>query len=1018
MSWGSESKRRGDSKGYSHKSYSSTDRKYAQEFLFNPPKRNDHDDRMTKKYTPEREIFGDASFDDLAYKPKRAERPDWRNADSDGNNDVFEGDWTKELGINRKVLLVDPVSQKKSNGNCQEMALLEEFDHVHRVLSRTMHQAKQETCLSTPVKSKSFRNQAFVSQTSSDEEHLEESCTPFAPPPPKISLSIEEVERKIEKLDEEFKSIILIGAKSQVDLDLIEKKSEERRILKNTLKKIKRDLKHSFKNVKWDPVTPDEVFKSLKQQDSGKTSFVVQGKINDLDDALVYFGKYGALSKAEYIKGQDSMIKLEYFEKANALKALSAQHGKKFRFFVDPHPGSKRSTKETEQNAHKDDDFKEKVINSYFNQRARCSPADLRVGHFDENSCIQSQQVIDGKSYEERYPKIKSDAHMYSFVDVKPNKNNKFSLTITNHRHIFHTEEELYDYFVAYGDINNVSYTDGTQMEDRLDSKKDISIEFENGDSLLFAVNAKHNEISVDISEDCKVWQDFQDGNRNFSDNHSRKRRKSQDRSFHNGESSFPERTSPKQKKYDLHSDKENERHQFQNRSPRKPLDKKFASIPQGHSKHAKWECQQCGGINMAYEILHCYKCKTERPNNWKCEKCHEINTPEKLYCYKRRCQEIRKGNWVCPLETCKNVNWSRSLHCYQQGCNEVQPGAWNCQDCGNLNFRKNYNCFSCKHKTGMRARKRETHHESNNFVRNAELEKQRQAFEKVWQDENRNDSGRPRPEQEKLDKPRRDFHSEPSRDWASDFEKIREKNEKRIDEERKRARFVQNKLLALAGESQPGPSGFCAGRTGNTNFHKNVPDIVDLVDSEEELISTNRNTNADDFSMCKNANLVPIAPRRTKFNSEPEKDVFNEEVMEQLKSGNTRKQTEILKSFNIVQIESPKATSKSKIVEVDLLSDSEDAGMYSDGSSIQIEDDDMDVDQMNITNNENVGTAPRKDLMVHSEPGVPSSQGSSQDIIDKIVEKDLENSVFDKQNDAKDLPLDNDGDIVILSDE
>ena len=74
---------------------------------------------------------------------------------------------------------------------------------------------------------------------------------------------------------------------------------------------------------------------------------------------------------------------------------------------------------------------------------------------------------------------------------------------------------------------------------------------------------------------------------------------------------------------------------------------------------------------------------------------------------------------------------------------------------------------------------------------------------------------------------------------------------------------------------------------------------------------------------MCKNANLVPIAPRRTKFNSAPEKDVFNDEVMEQFKSGNAGKKAEILQSFNIVQIESPKTTSKSKIVEVDLLSDS-----------------------------------------------------------------------------------------------
>ena len=87
-------------------------------------------------------------------------------------------------------------------------------------------------------------------------------------------------------------------------------------------------------------------------------------------------------------------------------------------------------------------------------------------------------------------------------TDFKPNKQDKFSITITNHRHLFNTEEELYDYFVSFGDISSIVYTDGSEIGDRLNPRKEIKVDYEVGHGLLLAVNSQHNDISVKISDD------------------------------------------------------------------------------------------------------------------------------------------------------------------------------------------------------------------------------------------------------------------------------------------------------------------------------------------------------------------------------------------------------------------------------------------------------------------------------------------------------------------------------------
>ena len=111
-------------------------------------------------------------------------------------------------------------------------------------------------------------------------------------------------------------------------------------------------------------------------------------------------------------------------------------------------------------------------------------------------------------------------------TDFKPNKQDKFSITVTNHN----TEEELYEYFVSFGDISSIAYTDGSEIGDRLKSRKEIKVDYEVGHGLLMAVNSQHNDISVKISDDCKVDRENPSPSRTRDcDSYSRKRKKSKD---------------------------------------------------------------------------------------------------------------------------------------------------------------------------------------------------------------------------------------------------------------------------------------------------------------------------------------------------------------------------------------------------------------------------------------------------------------------------------------------------------
>ena len=191
-----------------------------------------------------------------------------------------------------------------------------------------------------------------------------------------------------------------------------------------------------------------------------------------------------------------------------------------------------------------------------------------------------------------------------------------------------------------------------------------------------------------------------------------------------------------------------------------------------------------------------------------------------------------------------------------------------------------------------MRARKCESFHERS-FAKEAKLEKQRQAFNKIHEDVNRND-----------------FEHE--------------------------------------------SNSFCFGMARNNN--EMLEEVVDIADSDEEPSVIDESI--EENIMYQNANLVPIAPRKSKLSEAQPESSFGDVLMEKFKHGKPCEQAQILQKFNIIQLESPPNLNNTNMVEIDLASDSEDeAGRLSDGNSIHIEEDAMEVDQDIAVDTGHVGT-------------------------------------------------------------
>ena len=69
-------------------------------------------------------------------------------------------------------------------------------------------------------------------------------------------------------------------------------------------------------------------------------------------------------------------------------------------------------------------------------------------------TAVHSSEVC--RRNEDRYKEKRRKNQKYSIADYKPNKEGEFSITVKDYRHCFNTEEELYEHFVSFGDINKI----------------------------------------------------------------------------------------------------------------------------------------------------------------------------------------------------------------------------------------------------------------------------------------------------------------------------------------------------------------------------------------------------------------------------------------------------------------------------------------------------------------------------------------------------------------------------------
>ena len=94
-------------------------------------------------------------------------------------------------------------------------------------------------------------------------------------------------------------------------------------------------MRNGYQNIQLRAVHSTEVYQRMKEQISMKPSFMIKGKFKNLVQAKEYFGKYGTLSKVQQAY---SKVRLEYYNREDALKALITRHSKNILFYLDPHP--------------------------------------------------------------------------------------------------------------------------------------------------------------------------------------------------------------------------------------------------------------------------------------------------------------------------------------------------------------------------------------------------------------------------------------------------------------------------------------------------------------------------------------------------------------------------------------------------------------------------------------------------------------------------------------------------------
>ena len=59
----------------------------------------------------------------------------------------------------------------------------------------------------------------------------------------------------------------------------------------------------------------------------------------------------------------------------------------------------------------------------------------------------------------------------------------------------------MYKHFISFGDICRISYMDGSEIGQRINPKKDVLVSYETEDGPLRAVDSKHKDVKVCITD-------------------------------------------------------------------------------------------------------------------------------------------------------------------------------------------------------------------------------------------------------------------------------------------------------------------------------------------------------------------------------------------------------------------------------------------------------------------------------------------------------------------------------------
>ena len=916
----------------------------------------------------------------------------------------------------------------------QEASYLDEDFNNVAGSSRKVFVKQEVKC--QPFNSSSDSRRVFYRENSEDVNNKEAAAINDD-----LSNLIQTCGKTLSKLDLELHELSVKHQGKPELIDKLEERMEERKKLKKKIKKLKGKAKDNYKFVDWSRKKSKEVLHNLENRPTIKPSFIVDNIFKSIDDTNEYFGKFGTLSTCENIL-VDNKVKVEYFYREDAFKALKSKHAKGIYFYLDPFPeysSSKPKAKPVPKI-----EIKKEIKKEHYGTDRR-SKEDFTASLHSSSFESKEHPEFSFADIKSAIPKIKGERMKISPDDFQSNHEDLYSILVINKNKFFKTEKEIYDYFTNFGDIRSIKY------EERSSSSQDVLIYFEAGHSLLLAVNsAHHNDVIVKVSDECSVANKDPNISTVSKDDDCREDKRQIVKRRHDDDDDMRDddydhvRESRKRRSYDHKNDRKNINHEptkmkrlsdhhnrdfsLEQTDSRRPL--KHARLPDGHNRREHWFCTRCNVENTPATIFHCYKCNVIRPGNWECFDCNFINTPDKLVCYRRNCRKLRPGNWICPERRCREPNWSRSLQCIRDGCEEYQPGSWWCsqEGCNALNFNWKTWCYKCKTDRGQKQDFDNRKPDTKAFEINAEREKHREAMEKLNNEQQQdysepsgsglNHQGKHRRHMTSL---RHDFeqpfgsghnlkenpqhqtstrqnYQEPSGfgfDHLDKGQNCKSARQDRHEAAKNHERSTDTGWSEKFNRMRQEQAEVIAGNTAKTRQIQSRllalvenPDgdnCVDLASDEEEhepqvrrLPPPPPNLRAD------NPNCVPLGSRpKAKSKIEMRKEVvgiMDDAVIDKIQNGSEKEQEEILRQFNIVRIEQ----SAKNVVEVDLVDDSDDSdddlGKYSDGGSIHIENCDMDAEDII----DDVGT--------HTRPNVTeSNEKSDQDLINEIVRGDLE---------------------------